>query len=955
MSADPEPPASPRREVGGSAISRDGAGQMDTIDLTTRRNGRPTLGDAVALEPGKVLSALGSGRDGLTAELAEARLRSDGRNVLPEAEGPSPARQLLGQFVHFFAGMLWTAALLAFIGGLPALGWAIVAVVLINGVFSFAQELRAEHATKALRELLPMRCAVVRGGRATEVPAESLVAGDLLLLREGDRISSDARVVEAHGLRVDNSMLTGESDPAGRTSRTLQGSADVSAADNVVFAGTYVVSGAGVAVVLATAERTRLGSISKLTATLTRRASPLRVELERMVHVLALCALGVGLLSFLLTVSVGMHLRDGFVFAVGVIVALVPEGLLPTFTLSLALGAKRMAKRHALVRHLEAVETLGSTTIICSDKTGTITTNQMTVRSLVVAGGTYSVSGSGYDPRGTILSGRLPLSDVERLSIAPFLHAAALCGDARLEEHEDTWRCVGDPSEGALLVLAAKGGTERESEERRAPRIREFAFESARKRMSTVHQLASGEVEILTKGAPETILPLCTSVIRNGRHEPLDAVEEAWIHASVDRYAAKGYRVLACARRWIEGPAPTAPEDAERDMGFLGLAAMSDPVRPEVPEAIKRCRDAGIKVLMITGDHPATAAAVAREAGIRHHTVMVASELPDSDEALGVLLSEHLPVLARIAPEQKLRIARALQARGEVVAMTGDGVNDAPALRQADIGIAMGKSGTDVAREAADLVLLDDNFAHIVEAVEEGRAAFQNMRKFLTYVLTSNVPELAPFLVWALSRGSVPLTLSVLQILAVDLGTDLLPALALGAERPDTALMTQPPRAKGARLLDLRLLARAYGFLGPVEAAASLAMLPLGAAMFFGWSLGETLPHAGPALATLSTMVWTAIVVSQVANVFACRDDTASVIRRSVVSNPILVIAVAVELLVVLASVYLPALRDALGTMPLSPVQWLPVTLAAPALLLAEEGRKALARRRLRPRLATAG
>jgi potassium/sodium efflux P-type ATPase len=899
------------------------------------------------LAPEAALAHVRSTTDGLSADEAAARLIRVGRNELPKGHGPGLARQLLDQLVHFFALMLWFAAGLAFVGGMPQLGTAIIVVIVVNGVFSFAQEYRAERAVRALSALLPETTVVRRGGRKSTVPASELVPGDVVLLREGDRISADARVLRSTELKIDMSTLTGESEPVGRVAEPLaEAPVDPLDAPNVVFAGTFVTSGSGVAAVAATGGATRLGGISRLTAGVVRRPTPLRMQLNRAVRVIGGFAVVTGLAFFGVALALGTPARDGFLFSVGVIVALVPEGLLPTLSLSLAMSATRMARRGALVRRLESVETLGSTTVICTDKTGTITTNQMTVKAVILPHSRYVATGSGYDPAGTILTrDERPLGDEELTDVRRFLHAAALCGDARVEQRDGRWRCVGDPTEGSLLVLARKGGVEREAEERAAPRVREFPFESQRQRMSTIHILPTGTYEVLAKGSPEVILPLCKSIRMNHAAPPLGQPEEREVLAAVDSLAARGLRVLAFARREIEGQVPETAREAETDMEFLGLVGMADPVRPEVPEAVAKCRRAGIRVLMITGDHPATAMSVAREAGLVARTVLLGSELPDGDEALGNLLSSHEAVLARVAPEEKLRIARALQGRGDVVAMTGDGVNDAPALRQSDIGVAMGKVGTDVAREAADLVLLDDNFAHMVEAVEEGRAAYDNIRRFLTYHLTDNVAELAPFVIWALSAGRIPLMISVLQVLALDIGTDLLPALALGAERPEPGVMDRPPRSKNARLLDRRVVGRAFGFLGPVEAAASLALVPLGAALFFGWPV-EALPTSGMERDTLSSMVFAAIVLMQMANAFECRSTPASLFTIGPLSNRLLVGAVAIEALALLAFVYLPPIRNALGQYPLNPTQWLLVFITPWVLLAAEETRKALVRRR---------
>ena len=915
------------------------------------RSAHDILLRVTALDWAAALELLRSSREGLSVEDAAARLESAGPNELPTPHGPSLPSQFAEQLIHFFALMLWVAAGLAFVGGMPALGVAIVVVIVVNGAFSFFQEYRAERAVRALSALLPETVVVRRAGRKRTVPAAELVPGDIVLLKEGDRISADARVIRSSELRVDMSTLTGESEPITRTSEpVLHPPADPLEASNVVFAGTFVVSGSGTTVVVATGSGTRLGGISTLTGQVVRRPTPLRLQLNRAVRLIAMFAVGTGVAFFGVALALGMPVRDGFLFSVGVIVALVPEGLLPTLSLSLAMSATRMAHGGALVRRLESVETLGSTTVICSDKTGTITTNQMTARAIVLSNHHYTATGSGYDSSGTILSeqGR-PLTDEERAHVQPLMEAAALCGDARVERHDGRWGCVGDPTEGALLVLARKVGVEREVAERSAPRVREFPFESERQRMSTVHLLPSGSHQVLAKGSPEAILPLCKAVRVDSSAWPLTPEQEQRILADVDALAVKGMRVLAFARRELEGVLPETARETEIEMEFLGLVGMADPVRPEVPHAVAIARRAGIRIVMITGDHPATAMSVARDAGIPAHTVMIGSELPVSDAALGALLSTHELVLARIAPEQKLRIACALQERGEVVAMTGDGVNDAPALRRSDIGIAMGKTGTDVAREAADLVLLDDNFAHIVEAVREGRAAFDNIKRFLTYHLTDNVAELTPFAVWALSAGAIPLMISVLQVLALDIGTDLLPALALGAEKAEPGIMQRSPRSPEARLLDRGVLGRAFGFLGPVEAVLAMAMLPIGAALFFGWP-GEPLPSAGADKQFLSTMVFASIVAMQMANAFECRSNPASLFAIGPLSNRLLLGAVAIEALTLLAFVYVPPIRDLLGQQPLSALAWIPVLVAPWVFMAAEETRKAIVRARPRRR-----
>ncbi len=911
------------------------------------------LREVMRLSPGAALDALRTSRDGLSDDEAEVRRRRYGSNELPKPPGTKLLRALGAELVQFFALMLWVASGLAFAVGMPQLGVAIVLVVVINALFSFYQEYRADRATKALTLLLPQKAMVIRSGQRATIPVEKLVPGDVLLLREGNRISCDARVVSADGLHVDNSILNGESKPVARVPEAPASDERMSAPD-VVFAGTFVTSGFGLAAVVATGQGTQLAAISRLTGAVVRRPTPLRIDLRRTVRVIAVCAVGMGLAFFGLSFFIGGSIKTGLLFAVGVIVALVPNGLLPTVTTSLAISAKRMARRRALVRHLESVETLGSTTVICSDKTGTMTANQMTVQAVVVSGKRFAVSGVGFSTRGALLEEGRPLSQEELAPLGSLLKTAALCGNATVEQHEGRWRCLGDPIDGALLALATKGGCLLEAAERAEPRVHELAFDATRRRMSTVHRISSGHFEVLTKGSPESVLPLCIAVRAGVETVPFDELRRAEMLAAVESLAHEGLRVLALAHRLSAVPLTTVAA-AETHLELLGLVGIADPVHPEVPGAVARCLSAGVRVLMLTGDHPATARIVADTVGLPPGDPVVGADLPADDESLQALMSGPVAVLARITPEQKLRVARALQALGEVVAMTGDGVNDAPALRQADIGVAMGLGGTDVAREAADIVLLDDNFAHIVDAVEEGRAVFDNIRRFLTYDLTVNVAELAPFLVWGLSVGRVPLVLSVFELLALDLGVSLLPALSLGGEPPEAETMVRPPRARADRSLDGRVLGRAFGFLGPLQAGLSLAFLPVGAALFFAWRPGSPLPAGAPVVSLISTLVFASIVLMQMVNAFECRSTPRSVFRLNFFANRLLPGSVAFALLLLMAFVYLPALRNLLGLTPLSAKQWLLVGVTPALFLGAEELRKAIARLHLRLRRRRSG
>ncbi len=775
-------------------------------------------------------------RPGLTSAEAAARLARDGPNRLPPPPRTSALLRLIGQLVHFFALMLWAAGALALLAGLPQLGVAIFIVVALNAVFAFVQENRADRAAERLRALLPLQVTVRRDGRRIMIDAADVVVDDLLVLESGDRIPADGTTVAAHSMLVDTSMLTGESEPA---------SADEATA---LFAGTFVVEGDGEATVTATGESTRLASIARLTTATTETPSPLTLELHHLVRSVAAIAVGVGGLFFVLSLLLGNPASDGFVFAIGVTVALVPEGLLPTVTLSLAWGAEQMAHRQVLVRNLDAVETLGSTTFICTDKTGTLTRNQMTVVTAWLPGGSAITSEAGYEPTGSVVLSTPELRpDVERLA-----RAAVRCSSGYVHEVDGEWRAHGDPSEAALDTFARRLGIDTDAERRVVPRAR-FPFDPRRRRMSVVI-----DDEILVKGAPDAVLPSCVG--DDGSTDALEALTR------------RGLRVLAVAVRATPNGIPASPDEAETDLQLLGLLAMEDPPRTDVAGAIDSCRRAGIRVAMITGDHPTTAAAIATEVGLRSPDGMVVSgrDLPDDDAMLAALLDRDGIVVARVSPEDKLRIARALRSRGHVVAMTGDGVNDGPALHEADIGIAMGESGTDVAREAADLVLLDDHFASIVAGIEQGRTTFLNVRRFLTYHLTDNVAELTPFLVWALSGGRFPLALGVLQILALDIGTDTLSAVALGAEPPTPGVLDRPPVT--GRLLNRTVARRAFGLLGPTIAAATMAAFVVSFAAA-GWRPGDALP-TGHVAAAASGAAFMTVVIGQTANAFACRSST---------------------------------------------------------------------------------
>jgi sodium/potassium-transporting ATPase subunit alpha len=862
---------------------------------------------------------------GLSAAEAGRRLREFGPNRIERVRREHGWRRLLHSFTHFLALILWLAAALAFFAeyrepgqGMGVLGVAILGVILINGGFSFWQEHRAEQALAALQRLLPHQVKALRDDTLITLSAAELVPGDIVLLEAGDDIPADCRVLEAFGVRVDNATITGESVPLPREAQA-SAAEELLNARNILLAGTSLVAGEVRAVVFATGMQTEFGRIAHLTQATGAVLSPLQREIARLSRVIALIAAALGALFFLIGHGLGLSFWASLLFAIGIIVANVPEGLLPTVTLALALASQRMARRNVLIRHLPSVETLGCATVICTDKTGTLTQNRMEVRQLYAAG-------------------RLWEGDAKELTEipSPFFEIALHCHSLRTSNNTEF---LGDPMEVALVRLAQRARPHAALH----PKRDEIPFDSERRRLSTLHETREGLV-LYIKGALESVLPLCRQIRQSENPEALtpDLVES--LQKAEVAMAEQGLRVLVLAYR--TGAAEGPPEELERDLILVGLVGFRDPPRPEVPRAVRICREAGIRVIMVTGDHPHTALAIAREIGLvrtPEAVVINGDRLRRiTDAELQLALDSPEVVFARVSADQKLRIVQALKHKGETVAATGDGVNDAPALKQADIGIAMGVTGTDVAREAAHMVLLDDNFASIVAAVEEGRAVYDNMRKFLTYILTHNVAELVPYLAFALFR--IPLPLTVIQILAIDLGTDVLPALALGAELPEPEVMQRPPRSPRERLLSWPVLARAYLWLGLLEAAAAMA------AFFFvlraaGWNYGEMLPANDPIYLQATTACLSAIIVMQVVNIFLCRSERGSAFARGVFLNHLILIGVAVEIALILLIDYTPWGNRLVGTAPISIDVWLYVVPFALAMLLLEELRKVIVRR----------
>jgi sodium/potassium-transporting ATPase subunit alpha len=879
------------------------------------------------------IASLHSRPEGLSSAAARSRLKEFGPNRVHRIRREPLAARFLKELTGLFSAILWIAAALALIAewsdpgqGMARLAVAIIAVILVSSVFSFWQEYRAERTLAALQKLLPQEIRTQRDNRLIRLPADELVPGDIVLLEQGDNVAADCRVIEAFALRVSNATITGESSPQSRDAGPSQ-EEDLLGSRNIVFAGTSIIGGQGKAIVFATGMHTEFGKIARLTQESGQAVSPLRREIARLSRVIIVLALVIGIVFFAVGRLIGIPFWDDFIFAIGIIVAMVPEGLLPTLTLALVLATQRMAKRNVLLRHLPSVEALGCATVICTDKTGTLTENRMAVNELYLGGNRLRWSRTTLQPERLIEFYRM------------FFLTASLCHSLKMINRDGSDALAGDPMDIALVEMSR-------SALNAAPdmkRVDELPFDAERMRQSVVCRTPEGDT-LYCKGAPECLLPLCTRVLIDGAQQDFSDAQRVNTVNAQEAMASRGLRVIALAYR-VLGPQHGA-EALEADLVFAGLAGLEDPPRPEVAAAIRKCREAGVRVIMVTGDHPRTASAIAREIGLIRSDaprLVTGDELSHLSIAqLRLVLDAPEIIFARVAADQKMRIVDALQQKGHVVAVTGDGVNDAPALKIADIGIAMGLSGTAVAKEAADMILLDDNFASIVNAIEEGRAVYENIRKFLTYILSHNVPELIPYLAFALFR--IPLPLTPIQVLAIDMGTDSLTALGLGVEKPDPQVMQRPPRPQHERLLNWPLALRAYLFLGVIEALAAMA------AFFFvllagGWHYGEIVLHTDSLYLQATTACLSAIIVMQIVNVFNCRSAVRSTLATGFNRNPLIVAGVILELALIVLIDYTSWGNALLGTAPITGNVWLFVLPFAAALLLLEEVRKSFARR----------
>ena len=865
-----------------------------------------------------LLRELGSREQGLSQREAGRRLIAYGPNTLERRARRRWPRQLALQFTHPLALLLWVAAALAFVAGLEVVGIAILVVIVLNALFAFLQEQHAERAVEALRKYMPEQASARRDGRRVVVDVAELVPGDVLLIDEGERIPSDARLLEG-SLEIDLAALTGESQPVLRAAGLNGSRGSLLDARDIVFSGTSCVGGAASALVFATGMQTELGRIAALTERVEADPSPLERQVRRVAWLIALVAVGAGF-AFLPIgwLAAGLPLHDALSFAIGLIVANVPEGLLPTITLALAVGVAGLARRGALVKRLSAVETLGSTTVICTDKTGTLTENRMRAVRIWTPLGELDLE-AGSDPRAAL---------AENPVLALLGRATASCSTAEVDPARRT-KSRGEATEVGLLEAVRELGIDVATRRRERRRRKLYRFDPTLRLMSTVDEREDGTLTVHAKGAPEEVVARATRIGGPDTHRGLTDADRDEVLSVFARYAAQGLRVLAVARRRLPDGAtpPERREDAERELCLLGLIALFDPPRAEVPEAVAQCHSAGIRIVVVTGDYGPTAAEIARRVGIAGEgaVVVTGDQLDElSERELDELLREGKELIfARASPEAKLRIADALRAEGHVVAMTGDGVNDSPALRRADIGIAMGVSGTDVAREAATMVLTDDNFATIVAAVEAGRRVYDNVRKFILYIFAHATPEVVPFLLFALAGGAIPLPLTVLQILAVDLGTEIVPALALGREPAEPGLMARPPRPRREGVIQGAMLGRAWLFLGGIEAA-----LVLGGFFFVllraGWHPGDAVGSASAlhgAYHEAITMTFAGIVACQIGTALAARTERASLRSVGFFSNPLLLWGIASEIAFLAALVYLPPLQGVFGTAALGPLE----------------------------------
>lgn len=862
---------------------------------------------------------------GLSSDNAKKRLKQHGYNELEEGEKQSALLLFFSQFKDFMVLVLLAATLISGLLGEYIDAIAIIAIVIVNGFLGFFQERKAEKSLQALKELSAPQVSVLRDGQWSKVSSKEIVPGDVLKFASGDRIGADVRLIEAKSLEIEESALTGESLPVQKNVDPLTSeSPGIGDMENMAFMGTLVTRGSGIGVVVGTGMKTAMGQIADLLQSAESMTTPLQRRLEQLGKILIVTALILTALVVVLGVLQGNDLYTMFLAGVSLAVAAIPEGLPAIVTVALSLGVQRMIKQNAIVRKLPAVETLGCASVICSDKTGTMTQNEMTVTHLWSGGTTWTVDGVGYEPKGSFFRGDASIDINSERALQQMLMFGMLCNHAELIKKKNEYVIDGDPTEGALLVSAMKAGYSREQLQRQFEIVNEFPFDSTRKMMSVIIKDKSGKRFVITKGAPDVLLEKSSAILWGERKKYLDREAVQAVQTAINQLASQALRTIAFGFKEISPQTVILNEkEAEKDLTLIGLQGMIDPPRPEVKLAVKECREAGIKTVMITGDHVITAKAIAKQLGIltNHSKVIEGHELSNmSIEELEEVV-EHVSVFARVSPEHKLKIVKAWQNRGHIVAMTGDGVNDAPAIKAADIGVAMGITGTDVAKEASALVLLDDNFATIKAAIKEGRNIYENIRKFIRYLLASNVGEILVMLFAMIL--ALPLPLVPIQILWVNLVTDGLPAMALGLDQPEGDVMKRNPRnpREGvfARGLGWKVISR--GFL--------IGLVTLLAFIIAYRQNPEHLEYA-------QTVAFATLVLAQLIHVFDCRSEK-SILARNPFGNKYLVGSVILSQLMVLAVIYYPPLQPIFHTVPIKAFDWLVITgmAAVPTFLLA--------------------
>jgi len=907
------------------------------------------LEKAASMRLKEVFDALDTSPNGLTTDEAQARLKKYGFNILVEKKSHGITYKFLSHFKDLFGVLLLFASALSAVSGMWQLSLIILGVVLLNIFFSLFQELRAEKAIQTLKHWMPEYAKVFRDEELQKILVREIAPGDIIVLEAGDRVPADARLITAFDLWTNNVPLTGESEPQARNTKPAK-SVDKAYLDspNLVFMSTSVAKGRGKAVVLSTGMDTQFGKIANLTQTIHEDPSPLQKEIARMAKYDFSIAVVVGSIFFFASlIWLNLNFYSSILFMIGVMVACVPEGLQVTVSSALAINVLKMVKQNVLVKRLSAVQTLGSVTLICTDKTGTITKGEMTVEKLWIEDRVVEVSGVGYSPEGDFTIKGKTLKAQESNEVEKLLEIAALCNGAKVEPPSDksaVWSVIGDPTDGALIVAALKYGMNVRNRLAEKPVLDILPFDFTRKRMVTIHKL-NGDVLVYMKGAPRNILSLCSKILIDGKIEATTRKRLRSAEAKISEFANEGLRVIAVAYKKLPKGEYSKNATVEQDMVFVGLAAMRDPPRFEVREAVAKAKQAGIKTVIITGDYGPTAQVIAREVCIVDAeccNIVRGVDLDRIDDVdIANAVSNGNVIFARVSPEQKLRIVKVLKKSSEVVAVTGDGANDAPSLKEADIGVAMGISGTDVAREAADIVLLDDSFESIVKAVESGRTIYENIKKFIVYVFSHNWAELIPYMLYALL--GIPLPLLVVQVLAIDLAIDVIPSLALSREPPEAGIMHEPPRSLKERLFTAKVFLRSF-YIGMIIAVGAMYGC-LSAWMAGGWQLGMTLPTDSQIYLKGVTMTFAGIVVAQVGNVLACRTNKVSIFKSKISTNRWILLGILAQLSILTFLIYVPYVQPFFGTTALGIEDWLFLGSLALIVVLAEEIRKFFARR----------